>query len=404
MKKGLIFFLLIFLQGLLYAQIVITGKVTTSQNEPLEGASVYLNNTTIGTITNAEGEFSLPVKKGNYDLIVSFIGFNSFQTTINDKNQKINFHIQLTPDTTLLNEVEIKETVYDKDWKYNLQRFKQALLGRSKVADNCVITNEKDLHFDYNASTNTLTALAKKPLVIKNKELGYLITYDLVNFTLTSQHLVFSGYAQYKNLRKSVSKKWEKNRRIAYNGSRMNFLRCLLNQNLKDEGFFVNQFKRLENPNRPSEEKIKLAQELVKLHGNINFSQEITIPKTPLDSALVVLKNARLPKYQDFLYKTDVPYSEMITATTTPLLSFENFLSITYTKEIEEDNFLKGRFGQRKKQSGVQTSSIVLLDGPVEIYTTGIVSNPTSVFNEGYWAFKALANMLPLDYSPLKKE
>ena len=404
MKKGLIFFLLIFLQGVLYAQIVITGKVTTSQNEPLEGASVYLNNTTIGTITNAEGEFSLPVKKGNYDLIVSFIGFNNFQTTINDKNQKTNFYIQLTPDTTLLNEVEIKKTVYDEDWKYNLQRFKQALLGRSKVADNCIITNEKDLHFNYNASTNTLTALAKKPLVIKNKELGYLITYDLVNFTLTSQHLVFSGYAQYKNLRKSVSKKWEKNRRIAYNGSRMHFLRCLLNQNLKDEGFFVNQFKRLENPNRPSEEKIKLAQELVKLHGNINFSQEITIPKTPLDSALVVLKNARLPKYQDFLYKTDVPYSEMITATTPPLLSFENFLSITYTKEIEEDNFLKGRFGQRKKQSGVQSSSIVLLDGPVEIYTTGIVSNPTSVFNEGYWAFEALANMLPLDYSPLKKK
>ncbi len=71
---------------------------------------------------------------------------------------------------------------------------------------------------------------------------------------------------------------------------------------------------------------------------------------------------------------------------------------VIYTKEIEEENYLIGMFGKRKKASGVQTSNIVLLQGKAFLDRTGITVNPNALFNEGYWGFESLGNMLPLDY------
>ena len=74
MKKGLFVFIIIFYSQL-SAQISITGKVTTTTNIALEGASVYLNNTTIGVSTKSDGQFELTTKPGIYELIISYIGY-----------------------------------------------------------------------------------------------------------------------------------------------------------------------------------------------------------------------------------------------------------------------------------------------------------------------------------------
>lgn len=42
------------------AQIGVSGKVFYN-NEPVLGAAVYLNNTTVGATTNSDGEFFLPL-------------------------------------------------------------------------------------------------------------------------------------------------------------------------------------------------------------------------------------------------------------------------------------------------------------------------------------------------------
>ena len=47
----------------LVAQKTIKGKVLTNKSTPLEGAAVYLNNTSIGTTTDENGEFELSVKE-----------------------------------------------------------------------------------------------------------------------------------------------------------------------------------------------------------------------------------------------------------------------------------------------------------------------------------------------------
>lgn len=401
MKKGLFIFIL-FVNSISFSQILIKGNVFSETNEPLEGASIYFNNTTTGTITNAKGEFELKIKEGNYTLVVSFLGYKTKQLSITPQKKDISINIKLVEDNSLLNEVVIKKTVYDENWKYNLARFKQAFLGKTKLAQTCKILNEKDLYFDYNVKTNTLSAFAKKPLRIKHQGLGYLITYDLIDFTLKKQQLFFSGFARYEDLRKNIKKKWEQNRLEAYNGSQMHFLRSLTSKKLKEEGFVINQFKRVPNPDRPSEEKIKMARELLNLYGNsIDLSKQITNPKNQSDSIIVIIQKARLPKYKDYLYKKNVPYKDIIAYNDKiPYLSFKDHLMVIYTLETEEENYLVGMFGKRKKANGVQTSNIVLLDGRSQIDKSGILINPNAVFNEGYWGFEAFANMLPLDYQP----
>ena len=84
----LLFALLIFLVGFNgFTQSEIKGKVADFMTyAPIESASVYIDKTTIGTITNVDGKFALRVPQANLSdtLVISSIGFKSFKTTIAD--------------------------------------------------------------------------------------------------------------------------------------------------------------------------------------------------------------------------------------------------------------------------------------------------------------------------------
>ena len=93
MKKVLLAlsFLMVFGLGSLLAQAqTISGTVTGSETEePVPGVSVFVKGTTIGTVTNVDGAYSLNVPEGSETLVFSFIGMETQeiaiegQTTIN---------------------------------------------------------------------------------------------------------------------------------------------------------------------------------------------------------------------------------------------------------------------------------------------------------------------------------
>ncbi|MFD2552478.1 carboxypeptidase-like regulatory domain-containing protein [Bizionia sediminis] len=72
---------------------------------PIESASVYVKNTTIGTVTNADGKFLLTVPNAyaNDTLIVSSIGFKSYKVPVSDFDAS--FEIYLDEDVASLDEV-----------------------------------------------------------------------------------------------------------------------------------------------------------------------------------------------------------------------------------------------------------------------------------------------------------
>ena len=200
--KKLTTYLFLFFSSALFAQTTISGIVHDTENNPLEGASVYINNTSIGTTTNTKGEFNLSLSSGVHELIISYIGFNSRKYLLDTKKYKKQFLIKLTPKNSVLDEIVIKrkKRIPRSKRKLYLRRFKKAFLGESKFGESCEIHNEKVLDFDFDAETNTLEVSASKPLIIINKALGYIISYDLLHFDVTPVSIRHLGNVKYKKL------------------------------------------------------------------------------------------------------------------------------------------------------------------------------------------------------------
>ena len=87
----------------LQAQQVIAGKVlTTEDNSGLPGVNVLVKNTSIGTTTNVEGDFSIEVPSDAETLVFSFIGYKTEEVNIGNRN---NIIVSLDPEVTELTEV-----------------------------------------------------------------------------------------------------------------------------------------------------------------------------------------------------------------------------------------------------------------------------------------------------------
>lgn len=159
--KDCIYIIVLFLSSQISSQITIKGTVL-EKSDPLEGAAVYFNNTMLGTTTNSNGEFSIKVKEGQYDLIVSYLGYKKINYTLNTSNYTKPLVFNLKQENSTLDEIILRKTVYNDEWKYNLSTFKKEFIGRTEIAKDCEILNPEVLHFTDNSKKNILTAIAKK--------------------------------------------------------------------------------------------------------------------------------------------------------------------------------------------------------------------------------------------------
>lgn len=68
------------------ADIVVRGKVTGAAGEALQGASVTIKGTKVGTTTNEEGYFSITVPDKNTILLISYVGLASQEVVVGERN------------------------------------------------------------------------------------------------------------------------------------------------------------------------------------------------------------------------------------------------------------------------------------------------------------------------------
>ena len=94
--------------------LLIKGTVSDQDNYPLAGAAIYIQGTSVGTMADEKGEFSISAEKGQV-LIVSFIGFQDKAVNVTDQ---LTYFINLDPDTNFLEETVI--VGYDTQKKVNL--------------------------------------------------------------------------------------------------------------------------------------------------------------------------------------------------------------------------------------------------------------------------------------------
>jgi len=85
-------------------QKTISGKVTDSSNEPTPGVSVVVKGTTIGTITDIDGNYSLTVTDASSELVFSFIGMKSQTIKIGSQST---INVMMEADVSDLEEVVV---------------------------------------------------------------------------------------------------------------------------------------------------------------------------------------------------------------------------------------------------------------------------------------------------------
>ena len=105
-KRFVAFFIFIFLFLLstakLFSQVsyyVVKGKVIDKNSKsPLQAASVFAQNTTLGVASDANGNFTIKLPDGGYSLVVTYTGYETEAIRItNASSQNDSLLFELSP-------------------------------------------------------------------------------------------------------------------------------------------------------------------------------------------------------------------------------------------------------------------------------------------------------------------
>lgn len=85
-KLSLVFAILVLALSTALAQRTITGMVTDDEGEALIGANIRVDGTTVGTVTDLDGKYSINVPAGSETLIFSYTGYTTTEMTLGASN------------------------------------------------------------------------------------------------------------------------------------------------------------------------------------------------------------------------------------------------------------------------------------------------------------------------------
>jgi hypothetical protein len=355
MKNKILLAFVFFLPfNLLSQDFVVSGKVIDSAStEPLAFASVFCQNTTMGTATNKEGLFILNLKEGGYDLVITYTGYKSKLLRISPELKTTDLLIELVKEEKTIEEVVIRSSNEVKNgWEKYGQFFLENFIGSTPFSGQCFLLNPEVLKFYYFRKTDKLKVMADTVLIIANHALGYNLRYylDSLIFQYKTELCSYTGFCFYEEMTNSDDSLllWEKNREKAYYGSRLHFMHSYFDSSITENGFVIAEL------DEKSETKFN----------------KIT---NPYDTA--------------FYFSADSVEERD--------LFFPRRISITYTKATPENEYLKKY--KLPMNLGVQTSYVDLLE-IISIKQNGYYYDQRDWINYGYWSWKNIADQVPFDF------
>src|SRR5580692_6381360 len=164
MRHITLFFLTFLIIRVLSAQprvYTMSGSVTESATgKPIAAASVFLNGTSKGTVTRDDGTFVLTgIRPGSYQLIISAIGYATFQTTIDTRALPSALNVTLQTRSTELSAVTV-EPGNEIGWKKWGKIFWDTFIGTNGNASMCTIENKNALRFHFDGNERKLVVSA----------------------------------------------------------------------------------------------------------------------------------------------------------------------------------------------------------------------------------------------------
>ena len=223
-------------------QRIVTGTVTDAETgEPVQSATVFIANTTVGITTDADGNYRLYVPGvGSYEIVVSHVAYEPVVHKIDNPRTMARFDVELV--VSAFDEIIVKAKSFYR--KEDVKLFWDRILD-AQPSSKLKIENLNDIHFFYNASEKTLRVICNVPIRIVNNETGYKIHYTLINFyhNYTNEYTRWSGNALFEELipiNEKQQELWEKNRSAIYHLSLNHFIQALYNDKLQEKGFLLN--------------------------------------------------------------------------------------------------------------------------------------------------------------------
>lgn len=391
------------------AQRTIKGRVVNeSTGAAIPGSSVFISNTSKGTVTNSEGRFELTeVPAGKHDLVISCIGYETNVYSFTEQQLPLQLKVQLSVKVKELLNVTLEPSV-EEGWDKWGQVFTNNFIGTTENGTHCTVKNTKKIKFRYYKKSNRVIAYADEPIIIENKALGFTISYQLENFEVNFKEgtTFFLGYPLFEDMTKdgkTPKDKWQRHRKEAYKGSVVHFMQSLFTNTLKEEGFEVRRMVR--SPNLEKERVKQLYKGLSQtINSNPGGGMVITLgaPVSAGDSSVYYQQVMRQKDMID-VFAVDLLTADSLIVQTDgkyKALYFPNYLFITYKGEVEELAYLKSAMENRKP--GFQRSLVTLLnDEYITIDEQGNYYNPQNFFTSWYWGWsEKISNLLPVDYVP----
>lgn len=290
------------------AQIDLRGTLSDAlTNDPIGFATVYLDGTSIGDVSADDGSFRIKVPAGreNATMIVSHLNYRTIAVSLTPQEQ--NLELQLRPKAAILTSIEVADDDLRAD---NLKEFHDRLIGNDAWGRKTTFQNDEVIRFTRDARQVTIRVTSEemaerlRQRTYRNPEWsedGKQLTYDrptnlrAVTTSALRLNLPHLGYelhldlqhfeSNYRNNRMSYlgttyfipdtlanlrqQRRYARARREAYYGSSLHFIRSMLRDSLRENGFQVVEVVKEASAGKTAQTKpINLQDYIVNLGNN----------------------------------------------------------------------------------------------------------------------------------------
>jgi hypothetical protein len=360
MKKIIYFLLTSIISFSAFSQTgyIVNGRIIDeTTRQPLQGASVFAENTTLGTATDNDGVFHLKLPNGGYSIVITFTGYQTETKRVTTADATGEIVIDMKKKEKSMDEFVVKASfeVADGLEKYG-QFFLDNFIGKTANSKQCVLKNKEALKFYYYKRKNRLKILATAPLEIENSALGYTIKYELDSFVheYNTDLSLYTGYPLFQEMESSnVDQllKWNAARKVAYNGSILHFMRSVYNKELEKEGFEI----------------------------------QFIVKKNDKETALPL----------KFFYGA-LGYAKNDSSNTVEILPKQHEVAVIYKNEESPQMYLSENPDASSK---FQLSVLSFQpDESLEIEQNGFYFEQNDITITGYWAWEKVGDMLPYNF------
>lgn len=346
------------------------GKVVDEESRnPIPNATVWVEGTTIQTITDDQGEYSFALPKGYYEIFAQAEGFTDDKATLVLENSDGRVH-----DFILKKRLNRGNYINSANGDTNSREEKELLRTENvkKFIDHyinndlkCELQNPQDITFADSKGEEGLMWI-KDPVELRvvNWELGYKIRI-MMNEYVSKEYSGILGlnvdadyfFEEMEPENEEQAKRWEKNRNYHFKGSLRHFLIAMASD--KSPRYF----------------------------GYRLYSGQFVSSSTAMAYSSSSVTDVEKQKYELF-------FPNNLNGNT--ILKLKDELRIEFVEKgvDDPDNIMGLNMYQ------YQTSWLSLNGDTIEFSNNGMFTTPLQVEVKGVWRYTPVCKMVPKDYLP----